>query len=77
MSDVEKSESKKQIRLVLSPNPYTKTVRLYGILPVLRWGDFTNPVEVNDALNSLIFHGVGIKSSPQSRIFIPVNLRQR
>ncbi|MFZ3166728.1 MAG: hypothetical protein WA130_03870 [Candidatus Methanoperedens sp.] len=71
MSDVEKSESKKQIRLVLSPNPYTKTVRLYGILPVLRWGDFTNPVEVNDALNSLIFHGVGIKSSPQSRIFHP------
>lgn len=71
MSDVEKSESKKQIRLVLSSNPYTKTVRLFGVLPVLRWGAFTGPAEVNDALNSLIFHGVGIKSFPQSRIFHP------
>ena len=71
MSDVEKLESKKQIRLILSPNPYIKTVKLYGILPVLHWEDFTDPAEVNDALKSLIFHGVGIKSSPQSRIFHP------
>lgn len=71
ISPIEKSESKKQIRLVLSPNPYTKTVRLFGILPVLRWEDLIDPAEVNDALKSLIFHGVGIKSPPQSRIFHP------
>ena len=71
ISPVEKSESKKQIRLVLSPNPYIKTVKLFGILPVLRWDDFTDPAEVNDALKNLIFHGVGIKSFPQSRIFHP------
>ncbi len=70
-SDVEKSESKKQIRLILSPNPYITTVKLYGILPVLRWEDFTNPTEVNDVLKSLIFYGEGIKSSPQSWIFHP------
>lgn len=70
-SDVEKSESKKQIRLILSPNPYIKTAKLYGILPVLRWEDFTDPAEVNDALKSLIFHGVGIKSSLQSWLFHP------
>ena len=71
ISPVEKSESKKQIRLVLSPNPYIKTVKLYGILPVLRWENLTDPAEVNDALKSLIFHGVGIKSFPQSLIFHP------
>lgn len=71
ISPVEKSESNKQIRLVLSPNPYTKTVRLFGILPVLRWEDLIDPAEVNDALGSLVFHGVGIKSLPQSRIFHP------
>ena len=71
ISPVEKSESKKQIRLVLSPTPYTKTVRLFGILPVLRWEDLVDPAEVNDALKSLIFHSVGIKNPPQSRIFHP------
>lgn len=70
-SDVEKSESKKQIRLVLSPNPYIKTVKLYGILPVLRWEDLANPVEVKDVLNSLTFQGEGIISPLQSRIFHP------
>ena len=70
-SDVERSESKKQIRLVLSPNPYIKTVKLYGILPVLRWENLTDPAEVNDALKSLVLHGVGIKSFPQSLVFHP------
>ena len=71
ISPVEKSESKKQIRLVLSPNPYIKTVKLYGILPVLRWENLTDPAEVNDVLKSLVLHGVGIKSFPQSLIFHP------
>ena len=70
-SDVEKSESNKQIRLILSSNPYTKTVRLFGILPVLRWEDLANPVEVKDVLNSLTFQGEGIISPLQSRIFHP------
>jgi hypothetical protein len=71
ISPVENSESKKQIRLVLSPNPYIKTVKLYGLLPVLRWEDLIDPAEVNDALESLNFHGVGIKSFLQSQIFHP------
>ena len=71
ISPVEKSESNKQIRLVLSPNPYTKTIRLFGILPVLRWEDLTNPGEVKDVLNSLTFQGEGIISPLQSRIFHP------
>jgi len=71
ISPVEKSESKKQIRLVLSPNPYNKTVKLYGILPVLRWEDLTKPAEVNDVLNSLTFQGEGIISPLQSWRFHP------
>ncbi len=71
ISPVEESELKKQIRLVISPNPYIKTAKLYGILPVLRWENFADPTEVNDVLNSLIFHGIGIKSSLPARIFHP------
>lgn len=71
ISPVERSESKKQIRLVLIQNHYTSTIQLFGILPVLRWDDIKDPGEVNNILKSLFFDGVGIKSHLQSQIFHP------
>lgn len=70
-SPVEILESKKQIRLVLIQNPYTNTIKLFGILPVLQWEDLNSPIEVDNILKSIFFDGVGIKGPLQPRIFHP------
>lgn len=70
-SDIEKAESLKQIRLVVEPKAYGRTLSFYGVLPAVDRSEVPKGTDINRVLDSLIFNQRGIRGRPTGHAFHP------
>src|SRR5712692_3169816 len=70
-SPIERAESARRMRLFVLRHPYTNTLSLGGVLPVIPAEELAGTDDIGSIVSSLRFETLGVREAPEAEQFHP------